>query len=83
MVGIFAQTFADRVLPFDEASAYAFAMIAAGHRSSGRTIGELDSQVAAIALSHRATLATRNTKDFRYCGIELINPWDDAGAPRA
>jgi predicted nucleic acid-binding protein len=50
MARIFDQTFADRVLPFDEAAAYAFAMISAKHRAGGRMIGELDSQVAAIAL---------------------------------
>jgi len=75
MMLIFEQKFAGRVLPFDEGSAYAFAMISAGHRARGRTIGELDAQIAAIALSRGASLATRNTKDFLDCGVELINPW--------
>ena len=79
MARIFDQMFAGRVLPFDEGSAYAFAMIAAKHRASGRMIGsqtgEFDSQIAAIALSRGASLATRNTRDFVGCGVELINPW--------
>jgi predicted nucleic acid-binding protein len=73
---IFEQMFAARVLPFDEGSAYAFAMIAARHRASGRTIGEFDSQIAAIAFSRGASLATRNIADFWGCGVTLINPWD-------
>jgi predicted nucleic acid-binding protein len=24
---------------------------------------------------HRATVATRNTRDFEYAGVEIINPW--------
>lgn len=72
---MFEQTFEGRVLPFDESAAYAFAMIAAGHRASGRTVSGMDSQIAAIALSRSASLATRNVKDFEDCGVELVNPW--------
>jgi predicted nucleic acid-binding protein len=75
MAKVFDQTLAGRVLPFDEGSAYAFAMIAAKQRLSGRTIGELDSQIAGIALSRGAPLATRNVADFEGSGVELINPW--------
>ncbi len=74
MTVIFEQTFAGRVPPFDEGSAHAFAMISAGDRARGRTVGELDAQIAAIVLSRGASLATRNTKDFLDCGVELINP---------
>jgi len=72
---ILEQKFAGRILPFDESSAYAFAIIASEHRKGGRTIDDLDSQIAAIALSRSAALATRNVKDFRDCGLQLINPW--------
>jgi len=75
MARIFSQTFEDRVLTFDEGSAYAFAMIAASQRTAGRTTSDLDLQIAAIALSRGATLASRNTKDFLGCGVELMNPW--------
>ena len=72
---MFEQRFAGRVLPFDESSAYGFAMIAARHRKGGRTVHEMDSQIASIALSRSAPLATRNVKDFQDCGLMLINPW--------
>jgi predicted nucleic acid-binding protein len=75
MSRIFDRTFEERVLPFDEGSAYAFAMIAAIHRSGGRTTSDLDLEIAAVALSRGASLATRNVRNFRGCGVELINPW--------
>lgn len=42
----------------------------------GRPISIPDAQIAAIALAHGATLATRNAKDFDGTGIALVNPWE-------
>jgi hypothetical protein len=67
--------FSGRVLPFDSAAAVAFAEIAAGCRQSGRPISFADAQIAAIARSRGAALATRNLADFAGCGIDLVNPW--------
>lgn len=69
---------AGRILPFDSASARAYATIAAARRSSGTPISQLDCQIAAIARAHSAPVATRNTPDFQGCGIDLINPWNAA-----
>ena len=71
----FAEDFAGRILPFDEDAARAFAAIAASRRGQGRPIADLDAQIAAIARSRGAILATRNTADFEGCGIRLVNPW--------
>jgi predicted nucleic acid-binding protein len=71
----FAEDFAGRILPFDEDAAGAFAEIAAARRSQGRPIAEFDAQIAAIARSRDAILATRNTADFEGCGVRLVNPW--------
>lgn len=38
-----------------------------------------DSLIAATARVHKLTLATRNTGDFKDCGIDLVNPWEHAG----
>lgn len=75
---MFAQDFAGRILPFDEEAARAFAEIAAGRRAQGRPIAEFDAQIAAIARSRRAVLATRNAADFEDCGLRLANPWQPA-----
>jgi hypothetical protein len=71
----FVQDFAGRILPFDEAGAREFSVIAAGRRAQGRPIAAFDAQIAAIARSRHAMLATRNTADFEGCGVRLVNPW--------
>ena len=73
---MFAEDFADRLLEFDAAAAEAFASIAAARRQQRRPMATLDAQIAAIAASQAAELATRNVADFLDCGILLINPWD-------
>jgi len=72
---VFNVDFAERVLPFESGAALQFALIAAGRRSNGKPISHPDAQIASIARSQKAALATRNTKDFADCGIELIDPW--------
>jgi hypothetical protein len=72
---LLTERFAGRILPFDSAAAREFADIAAGRRRLGRPISEPDARIAAITRSRGAALATRNTKDFIDCGINLINPW--------
>jgi predicted nucleic acid-binding protein len=52
-----------------------FARIAGSRRASGHPIAQWDAQIAAIARSRGATLATRNTADFEHCGIAVLNPW--------
>jgi toxin FitB len=72
---VFTQDLAGRILPFDEEAARCFSEIAARRRAEGRPIAELDAQVAAVAHSRRAILATRNTTDFEGCSVRLTNPW--------
>ena len=55
----------------------AFAGIVAARDAAGRPISQFDAMIAAIARSHRAAVATRNTADFQHCGIDLINPWTE------
>lgn len=69
------EDFSQRVLPFDSDAARCYARIGADRRGSGLPIHHADCQIAAIALSHGASLATRNIGDFDRCGVELINPW--------
>ena len=67
---------AGRILPFDSASAIAYATIASDRRKAGRPISQLDAQIASIAMSRGASVATRNVPDFEGCGIAVINPWE-------
>lgn len=73
---MFEVDFAGKVLPFDPAAARAFAELAAERRRQGRPAGGFDIQVAAIAQSRGATVATRNVGDFDGIGPPVINPWD-------
>lgn len=70
-----AEDFAGCILAFDSAAAVACAEIASERRKAGRPISQADAQIAAIAQSRGANLATRNVSDFEDCGIQLINPW--------
>lgn len=72
---IFAQDLAGRVLPFDRDAADVYGVIATDRRRNGRPISQFDAQIAAIALSRGAALATRNVADFEGVGLSIINPW--------
>jgi predicted nucleic acid-binding protein len=78
MEAMLAEDFRGRILPFDSQAAVAFATIAAERRQNGRPIPQADAQIATIARSRGAALATRNVADFADYGIELINPWISA-----
>jgi predicted nucleic acid-binding protein len=71
----------DRILPFDLPSAATFGQLAAKRERIGRRIEPMDGMIAAIAVSHRATLATRDIGDFAELGLDLINPFDASIVP--
>lgn len=73
---MFRDDFAGRILPFDSPAARAYALIVASRTRSGRPISHFDAQIAAIAKSAGASIATRNTRDFDGCGVEVIDPWE-------
>jgi len=72
----FTEDFAGRILTFEESPARLYAVISAARRARGRPISVQDAQIAAIARSHNASLATRDTGDFHGCGVRLVNPWE-------
>jgi predicted nucleic acid-binding protein len=76
---LFERDFAERIMPFDSRSVAHYAEIVASRRGIGRPISQFDAQIAAIALQHGMTLATRNTRDFEGCGLRLIDPWAGRG----
>jgi toxin FitB len=70
-----AEEFAGRIFAFDSDAARAFSRIAAHRRALGKPISSPDAQIAAIAKTRRAKLATRNAADFADCGLDVIDPW--------
>jgi predicted nucleic acid-binding protein len=77
VTALFSQVFMGRVLPFDRDAAAAFADLAAKRRVSGVVVGQMDTQIAAIALSRKVRLlATRNVSHFADCRIPVVNPWE-------
>lgn len=70
--------FENQILPFDAAAARQYASIVTTREDAGLPIDGFDAQIAAICSVHRATLATRNVKDFRGTGIDVTNPWERA-----
>ena len=73
--GMLLEDFAGRILPFDSYAAQAYATIASARRAAGHPINHADCQIASIARSMRAPVATRDVTDFEGCGIDVINPW--------
>lgn len=63
--------FAGRTLPVDTAVALRRARL---HSPDRR--GERDALIAATALVHGMTVATRNVGDFQPTGVTVLNPWD-------
>lgn len=62
--------FSGRILPVDTAVARRSASLHVPNPGPFR-----DSLIAATALVHRMTLATRNVADFQASGVGLVNPW--------
>jgi toxin FitB len=67
--------FEGRILPFDKRAAEFFAQVHASAQVSGNRISFADGAIAAIAASHGFILATRNGRDFKGAGVEIVNPW--------
>ena len=65
--------FAGRLLPVDERVALRWGRLLA---EAGRPLPAIDSLLAATALEHDLTLATRSTADMAHTGVSLFNPWE-------
>lgn len=72
-------SFADRVLPYDDAAARVYAELQDARRIAGRPLSVEDGMIAAICRHRKVQLATRNQKDFQDLGVGLLNPWDGSG----
>jgi hypothetical protein len=76
------EDFENRVLPFDSLAAETAGRIAAEQRRAGRPVEMRDVQIAGIVKARKATLATRNIRHFKDCGLVLVNPWPADSKPK-
>ncbi len=53
-----------------------WARLLADLRASGRSMPIKDSLIAATALAHGLTVATRNRRDFEKAGVAIVDPFD-------
>ncbi len=65
--------FEERILPVDSEVAGAWGLLEA---QASRPLPTVDALLAATALVHNLTLVTRNTGDFPFSKIKLLNPWE-------
>ncbi len=72
---MFAEDFADRILPFGAGAASCYPAIVVARRRAGNPIEGFDALIAAIALAAGASVATRDAGGFAGCGLTLIDPW--------
>ncbi len=72
MDGHVLPTFSSRILAIDTAVAQRCATLHVPNPRSDR-----DALIAATALVHGLTVATRNVADFERTGVGVVNPWGD------
>jgi predicted nucleic acid-binding protein len=65
--------FENRILPINLEVAEVWGRI---QRSVGRPVHAIDSLLAATALHFELRIVTRNTKNFNFPSLEVINPWN-------
>jgi len=62
-------------LPWDAAVSRAWAKLVISLKRKGQPVPLLDGMIAATALAHNLTVATRNLKDFKKTGVEVVDPF--------
>lgn len=63
-------------LPWDIDVSRRWAALVVDLKRKGATIPLLDGMIAATALHHDLTVATRNTRDFKKTGVKTVNPFE-------
>jgi predicted nucleic acid-binding protein len=64
-----------RCLPWEAATGLRWAELLAELRTRGRSMPIKDSLIAATALTHGLTVATRNRVDFATASVDIVDPF--------
>ena len=67
--------FENRVLPISEDVMFKWRLLVEEGRKVGHTFSQPDLIIAATALHHGLTVVTRDTQDFAFARVPLLNPW--------
>jgi toxin FitB len=62
-------------VPWDAAVSARWAALVVDLKRKGTSIPLLDGMIAATALEHNLTIATRNTRDVKKTGVKTVNPF--------
>jgi predicted nucleic acid-binding protein len=62
-------------LPWDAAVGLRWARLVVDLRNEGKVLPLLDGMIAATALNHDLTVATRNLRDFKRAGVRVVDPF--------
>lgn len=65
-----------RILSLDRVAAEQAALLMARRRAAGRPIDLRDTMIAGIVVAQRATLVTRNVRDFSDLDLSIVDPWN-------
>jgi toxin FitB len=68
--------FSGRILPVTHLVADCWGRLDANRKLAGRALSVPDGLIAATALDHDLTLATRNVTDFEGLDVTMLNPWE-------
>lgn len=69
------ERWASRTFVIDLQVARVTGTVMAARERAGTPISIADAQIAGVALTHRAALATRNVRDFQGLGLTIVDPW--------
>jgi toxin FitB len=68
--------FHGRVLPIDDQVADRWGLLTAQAQKKGIVLSVIDGLLAATALHHNLTFATRDAKSLAVIGVAVFNPWE-------